>query len=98
MNNLPQEIEDIPDYFSDDFSEVRTWLVKEIEYLLHSNMERLQWVLYRIDIDEHKLKKLLETDEETPPSGIIADAIIARQIQKYHSRQASGEAEWNWDI
>ncbi|HEY0261401.1 MAG TPA: hypothetical protein VGB95_00110 [Chitinophagales bacterium] len=98
MNELPKEIEDIPDFFTDDFSAVKTWLVNEIDYLLHHNMERLQWVLYRIDIDERKLKKLLETDEETLPSEIIANAIIARQIQKYHSRKASGSAEWNFDV
>lgn len=98
MRELPNEIEDIPDYFSDDFSKVRIWLVKEIDYLLHSNMERLQWILYRIDIDERKLKTLLENDTEAPSAEIIADAIIARQIQKYHTRKASGSTGWNWEV
>lgn len=98
MENFPQDIEAVPDFFTDDFSEIRAWLVKEIDYLLHHNMERLQWILYRIDIDEQKLKKMLETDEATLPSEIIADAIIARQIQKYHARKASGSAEWNFDV
>ena len=93
MNELPQEIEEIPDFFTDDFSKVKDWLVKEIEYLLHSNMERLMWILYRIDIDERKLKKLLEQDDETPPAEIIANAIITRQIEKYHSRKSSGNTE-----
>lgn len=98
MNELPKEIESIPDYFSDDFSAIKAWLIKEIEYLLHSNMERLMWILYRIDIDERKLKLLLENDNETPPAEIIANAIIKRQIEKYHSRKASRNAEWNWDV
>lgn len=98
MNELPKEIEEITDFFTDDFSQIKSWLVKEIEYLLHSNMERLMWILYRIDIDERKLKLLLESDNETPPAEIIADAIIARQIQKYQSRKASGSAEWNWEV
>lgn len=90
--------EDILAYTSQDFSEVRGWLVQQIEYLFHHDMEKLKWVLYRIDVNEAKLKQLLIDNSEVPPSEIIADEIIKRQIQKYHSRKATEAADWSFDV
>ena len=60
MSNVQlNSFEDILSYASADFSEVRAWLVQQIDYLFHHDMEKLKWVLYRIDVNESKLKQLL---------------------------------------
>ena len=97
--NLPAEFEDILNYESADFSQVRQWLIDQIEYLMHHDMERLKWVLYRIDVDEKKLTRMLkENDVEISASEIIADEIIKRQIQKFESRKKTSAADWSFDV
>lgn len=93
-----QQFEDILDYSSSDFAEVREWLIREIDYLFHHDMEKLKWVLYRIDVDERKLKMLLMDNAESPAAVIIADEIIKRQIQKYNSRKTTSAADWSFEV
>jgi hypothetical protein len=92
------EFEDILAYQGNDFDEIRAWLVYQVDYLLTHNTERLQWVLYRIDIDELKLKKILLSNEEKPVAEIIADLIIARQIEKYQLRKQDTATGWSFDV
>lgn len=82
------------------FQAFRNLLIRRIEELAEKDMEKLMWVLYRIDVSE---KKLHEATRQASPenfSSVIADLIIARQMQKIESRKqhSSGETEWNFDI
>jgi hypothetical protein len=82
------------------FKAFRDLLRLRIEELAERDMEKLMWILYRIDVSE---KKLNQTLKETPPenfSSVIADLIIERQIQKINTRRQFGEkeTEWNFDI
>jgi hypothetical protein len=56
-----------------------------INHLLNTDFEKVVSLLYRIDVDENKIKKLLENT--TNSSLTIAQAIIERQLQKIKSRQ-----------
>jgi paraquat-inducible protein B len=56
-----------------------------INHLLNTDFEKVISLLYRIDVDENKIKKLLENT--TNSSLTIAKAIIERQLQKIKSRQ-----------
>lgn len=79
--NLPEEVEPKLDQF-------RKILIREVSYLLENNLEKLKWILYRVDVDEKKLKKALT---EVPPAdtpALIADMIITRQIKKAETRAA----------
>lgn len=99
MQNSLQEFEDILNYESDDYHHIYNWIVAQVDYLLHHNMERLQWVLYRIDIDENVLKRTLLSNEEKPVAECIADLIVKRQIEKYKSRQKNNNTnDWSFDI
>lgn len=94
-----EEFEDVLAYQGNDFDKIRAWLVYQVDHLLSLNSERLQWVLYRIDIDEKKLKNiLLANNEEKPVAEIIADLIIARQIEKYNLRKQDSATEWSFDV
>lgn len=96
---LPESFEDILNYHSADFSKIRIWLINQIEHLMHYDMERLKWVLYRIDINEKKLANLLKDNaEEISAAEIIADEIIKRQLEKVESRKNSEKGEWSFDV
>jgi hypothetical protein len=45
-------------------------------------------VLYRIDVSEPKLKKLLHANPKTDASVIIADLLIERQAEKIKTRES----------
>ena len=75
-------------------------LISRIEELAQNDMEKLLWILYRIDVSEKKLKAALANAPPEDFSKTVADLIIERQIQKDETRRKSGEqgTEWNFDI
>ena len=82
------------------FQAFRNLLIARIEELAEKNMDKLMWLLYRVDVSERKLHATLK---ETPPekfAPVIADMIIERQMQKIKSRNEFGgkENDWNFDI
>lgn len=82
------------------FTAIRNILMRRIEELAEKDMEKLLFVLYRIDVNE---KKLYTVMQQTPPeqfSSTIADLIIERQLQKIKTRQQFGgkENDWNFDV
>ena len=81
------------------FRAFRQVLIQRIDELIHHDMEKLKWILYRIDISEKKLSEALK-DSEADAATIIADMIIQRQIEKAESRKKFGEQEndWNFDV
>jgi len=58
-----------------------------INHLINHDFEKLIWYLYRIDVDENRVKQLLEAKEGENAAGLIADLIIERQLEKIKSRQ-----------
>ena len=82
------------------FNAIRELLIRRIEELAEKDMQKLLWILYRVDVSE---KKLHETLGQTPPAqfaAVIADLVIQRQIQKAETRKQFGENEngWNFDV
>ncbi len=65
----------------------RSRLVEYINNLIIDDFEGLINILYRIDINEEKLKDMLRQSPDTETANIIADLIINRQIQKLRARQ-----------
>ena len=67
------------------FEQQRKHLIQVVTQLIDTDYHKLTNILYRIDVDELKLKKaLLESDQ--PISVTIADLIIERQLQKLKYR------------
>ena len=81
------------------FRAFRQLLIQRIDELIHRDMEKLKWILYRIDVSEKKLSESLK-NSEADAATIIADMIIERQIEKAESRKKFGDKEndWNFDI
>lgn len=57
-------------------------LIDTINYLINHDFEKLIYALYRIDVYEHKIRDLLENRTDINAAILIADAIIARQLEK----------------
>ena len=79
------------------FEELKRKLAFHINYLINQDFEKLVFYLYRIDVDESKMKYLLDQKEGENAAGLIADLIIDRQLQKIKSRQQFSQRDNNID-
>lgn len=62
-------------------------LVDRVNDLLQHDFQKLVFLLYRIDIDENRLTRLLNQQPGEDAAVIITDLIIERQLQKIKSRE-----------
>ena len=76
------------DYIPENITEkeLMDFLERFIQDLLDTNMERLFYVLYRLDINEQKVHKALSPFSETPPHQALAQMIFDREKQKATTR------------
>ena len=65
---------------------LREQLVFFVNHLLLNDFNRLVQFLYRIDINEEKLKALLRDNPQTDAAELIADLVIERQTEKNVSK------------
>jgi adenylosuccinate lyase len=73
--------------------EFRIQLKAAIEALIRSDFPRLIHILYRLDVDEEKLKKALQDNQDTHHADVICNMIIERQLQKQEARKKFGGNE-----
>ena len=71
--------------------EMRERLAAHVNDLINHDFEKLVFLLYRIDVDEARMRALLQHREGEDSGQLIADLIIERQLQKIRSRKASQE-------
>ena len=83
----------LPVTFSQE--QLRESLAAIINDLINHDFEKLVFYLYRIDVNESKMKRLLDQKEGENAAGLIADLIIERQLQKIKTRK---ETKNNKDI
>lgn len=62
-------------------------IAERVNDLIQHDFAQLTQLLYRIDINEARLKKLLNEAGEKDAAGIIAELIIERQVEKLESRK-----------
>ncbi len=67
--------------------ELKQKLTLHINHLINYDFEKLVFYLYRIDVNESKMKQLLDQKEGENAAGLIADLVIERQVEKKKSRQ-----------
>jgi hypothetical protein len=63
-------------------------LADHIDVLINTNFHQLVQLLYRLDIDEAGLKKVLQQHPGERAGVLIAEKIVERQRQKIESRKA----------
>jgi uncharacterized protein YwgA len=81
----------LPDSISMD--ELKQKLSIHINHLINHDFEKLVFYLYRIDVNESKMKHLLDQREGENASKLIADLVIERQLQKIESRKKTAANE-----
>ena len=62
-------------------------LAEHINDLIDRNFNKLVNLLYRIDVNESKLRQLLDENSSYDAGRIIAGLVIERQLQKIKSRE-----------
>lgn len=72
-------------------TEIRDKLIDLINILINKDFHALVQLLYRIDVNEKKIKACLQQNKHTDSASIIADLIIERQLQKIESRKQFSE-------
>lgn len=84
---------------TDQMAKVREVLIQRIDELIRHDFEKLKWILYRIDISEQKLTQTLKTSD-LDAATVMADMIIARQLEKAESRKKFGatDSDWSFDV
>ena len=63
-----------------------------INSLIDSDFQQLVYILYRVDVNETRLKKMLIEWEGKDAGMIIAQLLIERQLQKIQSRHENRNA------
>src|ERR1051325_1609887 len=86
---------DLPEKIS--FTEIRDRLSQYINDLIVNDFQKLVSILYRIDISEARLKKLLQEENHEDAGRVIADMIIQRQLEKIKTRQQFKQPNENID-
>lgn len=83
------------------YEELRNKLTVYFNELINSDFEKLVFLLYRIDVNEARMRALLAHKEGQDSAGLIADLVIERQLQKIESRKQfrnkedhPGEEKW----
>ena len=85
----------LPDTIS--FAEMQMKLAANINQLIQKDFQKLVTLLYRIDVNETKLKLLLQQHSDEDAGKIIAALIIERQIQKIKTRQQFSQRDQSFN-
>jgi hypothetical protein len=59
--------------------------------LIAKDFDQLIQLLYRVDVSENKLKKLLHDHPETNAAILITELLIERQLEKIKTKQSFGK-------
>lgn len=66
---------------------IRENLISLINELINKDFHALVQLLYRIDVNEKKIRLHLEENSEKDAATVLTDLIIERQLQKIESRK-----------
>ena len=96
MKVLPQNVLEIWDQQLLQDDEFIAALANYLNDLILNDFEKLIFILYKVDVDEKRLKNILTTNLQTDAGELLARLVVERQIQKISSRKASGTSEGEW--
>jgi hypothetical protein len=91
-NELPVEIA-----VHKSYAKIHAQLSAYINTLIKNDFDKLIAYLYRIDVNEEKLKTLLQQKPGEDAGNIIATLIIERQEQKIKFRKQYSQRESDFD-
>jgi hypothetical protein len=77
------------------YEEIHAQLAEYINGLIKNDFEKLVSYLYRIDVNEQKLKTLLQQHPTEDAGNLVASLIIERQLQKIKTRELFSQRDDN---
>ena len=78
---LLQRVTPVPD------ETLKQQLQNAINYLIVQDFEKLVHILYTVDVDEKRLKSLLQQQPQQDAAALITALLVERQLQKIAMRQ-----------
>ncbi|MEN9447743.1 MAG: hypothetical protein RJA25_1033 [Bacteroidota bacterium] len=69
------------------FAEFRKHIIQRINDWINNDFEHLLYMLYRIDVHEDKVRKLMQEHKGENAAEVITDLIIERQQKKIETRK-----------
>jgi hypothetical protein len=91
--SLPDKIIEAANSITEKPPEVfRLQLSSYINDLINKDFNALIQLLYRVDVNEQKLKTLLKQHQDVDTSLLIADLIVERQLQKIATKRYFDES------
>ena len=97
MDALPENVLEIYDrqiLLHDDFQKA---LAVYLNHLVLNDFVKLIQILYRVDVDEAKLKHILKENKEQEAGALMARLVIDRQIEKIAVRETFKENREEWE-
>ena len=91
-NELPVQIA-----VEKSYAEIHAQLSAYINSLIKDDFDKLITYLYRIDVNEQKLKSLLQENPDEDAGNIIASLIVERQQQKIKTREQFSQSNNEFD-
>ena len=86
--SLPDKIVEITNSLQPNSqNEIREKLLVLINELINKDFHALIQLLYRIDVNEKKIRLYLNEKPNEDAASVLADLIIERQLQKIESRK-----------
>ena len=80
--NLPED-----SLKASDYDALVLHVTRVVSDLMDQNFEKLLMILYRIDIEESKIKQILSLQQPGLIARTIAETIIKREFEKIESRR-----------
>jgi hypothetical protein len=69
------------------FEEIHRILTERIHELLEKNVEKLIFILYRIDVGQKKTDEIFNNPSKEEIASLLATAVIERQLEKVKTRR-----------
>ncbi len=69
------------------FEEIHRVLTERIHELLEKNLEKLIFILYRIDVGQKKTDEIFNNPSKEEIASLLATAVIDRQLEKVKTRR-----------
>lgn len=86
--SLPDKIIEVTNTLQvDSLNEVRDKLILLINELINKDFQALVQLLYRVDVNENKIRLYLNQKTNEDAASVLADLVIERQLEKIKSRE-----------
>ncbi len=86
--NIPDEIVSVSNSLEENSTEkIREKLIVLLNELINNDFHSFIQLLYRIDVNEKKIRIYLNQKTNEDSASVLADLIIDRQLQKIESRK-----------